>query len=611
MAQITREDLRNFAIIAHVDHGKTTLVDAILRQAGVFRANEAVEERVMDSNDLEKERGITIFSKNASYRYQGVKVNIVDTPGHADFGGEVERILRMVDGVLLLVDAAEGPLPQTRFVLKKSLELDLKPMVVINKIDRPDARPHEVLDQVLNLFISLGASEEQCDFPYLYASSRHGYAKKELDEPDGDLRPLLDMVLKHVPAPQGDPDAGLQMLVTTIAYSEYVGRIAIGRIARGTVRADRSVALCRLDGTTQVARPTKLFSFEGLKREDAEQASVGDIVGISGFPEVLIGETMASPEAPQALPPMTVDEPTISMTFGVNTSPLAGQEGKYVTSRNLKDRLERELLSNLALRVAPTETPDTFVVSGRGELHLGILLETMRREGFELEVGKPQVILKQEGEKTLEPYEQLILDLPTESVGAVMERLGPRRGELKDMQPFGEGRSRLEFSIPSRGLMGFRTEYLSLTRGEGLMHSVFAGYGEYKGDLAGRARGVLFATDPGESTTYALYANQERGTLFIGPQTKVYMGMIVGENSREGDLGVNVTKAKALTNVRNSGSEEAQVLTPPRDMPLERCLEYIEDDELVEITPLNIRMRKKVLDATQRKRMERARAALS
>jgi GTP-binding protein len=610
MTETVREDIRNFAIIAHVDHGKTTLVDAILRQAGVFRVNEAVAERVMDSNDLERERGITIFSKNASYRYKGVKVNIIDTPGHADFGGEVERALRMVDSVMLLVDAAEGCLPQTKFVLKKSLELGLRPMVIINKIDRPDARALEVLDQVLELFIALDATDAQADFPYLFASSRHGYAKKTLDDPNNDLLPMLDMVLEHVPAPRGDCEAPLQLLVSSIQYNEYVGRMAVGRISRGTIKAGQNLALCRLDGKVQIGRATKLACFEGLAQAEVPAATVGDIVLVAGFGDVLIGETLCPAEAPEALPPLTVEEPTLSMTFGVNTSPLAGTEGKFVTSRHLRDRLERELLSNLALRVVPTDRPEVFRVSGRGELHLGILIETMRREGYELEVGKPTAVLKEVDGKLMEPYEQVVLDCPTDAMGAVMERMGARRGELKNMHPFGENHTRLEYNIPVRCLIGFRTELLTLTRGEGVLHTNFGGYGEYLGSLPGRVRGSLVAVEDGVTTTYALYSIQERGTLFVGANVKIYCGMIVGENGREGDIPVKVNRQKHLNNIRNSGSEEALVLTPPREMGLEVSLAYIEEDELVEVTPQNIRLRKKILDPVQRRRTERAQDAL-
>lgn len=608
MALAPQTKIRNFAIIAHVDHGKTTLVDAILRQSGTFRTNEAVIERVMDSNDLERERGITIFSKNASYVYKGVKFNIVDTPGHADFGGEVERVLKMVDGVLLLVDAAEGPLPQTRFVLKKSLELGLKPIVVINKIDRPDQRAHIVHDMVLDLFISLGATEEQCDFTCIYATARAGTCRLSMEEKDTDLVALMDMISAKFPAPIVDLDAPFQMLVSNILYSDYVGRIAVGRIARGKVTKDTPLVLMKDAGVQTKGKTTKIVAFQGLKQTELEEAEAGDIVGLAGFDDVYIGDTLCFAEAPEALERIHVDEPTLSMTFGVNTSPLAGTEGKFVTARHLKNRLEKELLSNLALRVEPGTGGESFVVSGRGELHLGILIETMRREGFELEIGKPRVIFKKVDGKTHEPYERLIIDVPTLSMGGVIERLGQRKAEMVNMTPFGD-QTRLEFVIPSRCLLGFRTEFLTITRGEGALHHIFDGYAEMKGEGAVRSRGVLWATDPGESNTYGIYAAQERGSMFIVPQIKVYVGMIVGEHARENDLGVNITRAKQLTNMRASGTDEALVLTPPRAMGLEQCLEYIEDDELVEVTPLTIRLRKKILDPTMRKRSEKSMAS--
>jgi len=608
MALAPQTKIRNFAIIAHVDHGKTTLVDAILKQSGTFRTNEAVVERVMDSNDLERERGITIFSKNASYVYKGVKFNIVDTPGHADFGGEVERVLKMVDGVLLLVDAAEGPLPQTRFVLKKSLELGLKPIVVINKIDRPDQRAEIVHDMVLDLFISLGATEEQCDFTCIYATARAGTCRLTMQDKDVDLQLLMEMILNNFPAPMVDLEAPFQMLVSNIQYSEYVGRIAVGRIRRGKVSKETPLILLKDAGVTFRGRATKIVAFQGLKQTELEEAEAGDIVGLAGFDEVFIGDTICFVDAPEALERISVDEPTLSMTFGVNTSPLAGTEGKFVTARHLKNRLEKELLSNLALRVDPGTGGESFVVSGRGELHLGILIETMRREGFELEVGKPRVIFKKVDGKTHEPYERLIIDVPTEGMGGVIERLGQRKAEMVNMTPFGD-QTRLEFIIPSRCLLGFRTEFMTITRGAGALHHVFDGYAEMKGEGASRSRGVLWATDPGESNTYGLYAAQERGAMFIAPQVKVYVGMIVGEHSRENDLGVNITKAKQLTNMRASGTDEALILTPPRSLSLEQCLEYIEEDELVDVTPLNIRLRKKILDPTARKRSEKSAAS--
>jgi GTP-binding protein len=606
MSAAARHEIRNFAIIAHVDHGKTTLVDAILKQAGVFRSNEHVEERVMDSNALERERGITIFSKNASYHYKGIKFNIVDTPGHADFGGEVERILKMVDGVLLLVDAAEGPLPQTRFVLKKSLALGHKPIVVINKIDRSDARPHEVHDMVLDLFLSLDASDEQAEFPYVFASSRAGTCRLRMEDPDSDLRPLLDMIAEKVPAPVVDQAAPFQMLVSNILYNEFVGRIAVGRIARGSVDKNKPLVLMK-EGRNLPGRATKLLAFEGLKQAEVESAAAGDIIGLAGFDDVFIGDTICHAEMPEALERIRVDEPTLSMTFGVNTSPLAGTEGKFVTSRHLKSRLEKELLSNLALRVETGESEGTFTVSGRGELHLGILIETMRREGFELEVGKPKVIMHRDAEGRLkEPYERLIVDMPSDVMGGVLERLGARKAEMLNMTPYGDNQVRVEFSIPSRCLLGFRTEFMTLTRGAGALHHVFDRYDDYKGELVTRRTGVLWATDSGEATTFGLYNAQERGVIMIHPGSKVYAGMIVGEHSRENDLGVNVCKTKQLTNMRASGTDEALTLTPPRILSLEQCLEYIEDDELLEVTPLNLRLRKKILDATERKRAEKS-----
>ncbi len=608
MPAVQRKDLHNFAIIAHVDHGKTTLVDAILRQAGVFRSNEQVAERVMDSNDLERERGITIFSKNASYQYKGAKFNIVDTPGHADFGGEVERILKMVDGVLLLVDAAEGPLPQTRFVLKKSLALGHRPIVVINKIDRHDARPHEVHSMVLDLFLNLEASDEQADFPYVFASSRAGTCRLSMDDLDSDLRPLLDLIAEKVPGPVVDLEAPFQMLVSNILYNEFVGRIAVGRVARGRVDKATPLALLK-EGRTVAGRATKLLAFEGLKQAEVEEASGGDIVGLAGFEDVFIGDTICAASAPEPLERIHVDEPTLNMTFGVNTSPFSGTEGKFVTARHLKNRLERELLSNLALRVDTGEGEGSFIVSGRGELHLGILIETMRREGFELEVGKPKVIMhRDERDRLMEPYERLIVDMPAALMGGVMERLGARKAEMINMAPFGEGQVRVEFSIPSRCLLGFRTEFMTLTRGEGALHHVFDKYGEYKGDVETRHVGVLWATDPGESNAYGLFGAQERGVLFIGPGERVYAGMIVGEHSRENDLGINVCKAKQLTNMRATGTDEALTLTPARRMSLEQCLEYIADDELVEVTPKTIRLRKKILDANERKKSEKSMA---
>ena len=602
-----RGDIRNLAIIAHVDHGKTTLVDRLLQQTGTYRANERVIERVMDSSDLERERGITILAKNTSIRHAGIKINIVDTPGHADFGGEVERILGMVDGVLLLVDAAEGPLPQTRFVLKKSLELGLKPIVVINKIDRPDARPHEVLDEVFQLMLDLGAADEQLDFQHVYASAKLGYARRELDHGDTDVRPLLDTILKFVPPPPGNDAAPLQLQITTLDYNDYVGRIAIGRIYRGTIRTGMPIALLKLDGRTETWKVTRLETFEGLKRQGVQEASAGEIVAVAGIPEIQIGETIAAPDAPDALPPIRIDEPTISMDFVVNDSPLSGQDGRFVTSRHLRERLLREARANVALRVEETASPDTMRVSGRGELHLAIVAETMRREGYEFQLGRPQVILKTgpRGE-TLEPIEYLVLDLDETYNGRVMEMLGARRAELADMSGAGTGRVRLEFTVPARGLLGFRREFLTETRGTGIMAHVFHEYGPWRGDIPARTRGALVAKEPGTSVTYSLHNLEDRGTLFIGPGVAVYAGMIVGENARDNDLIVNPCKKKHLTNMRASGSDDTVRLTPPRDMSLEDGIEFIADDELVEVTPKTVRLRKRLLDASERKRSEKS-----
>ncbi len=605
MTTRTRDDIRNIAIIAHVDHGKTTLVDRLLQQTGTFRSNERVVERVMDSNDLERERGITILAKNTSVRYGGVKINIVDTPGHADFGGEVERTLTMVDAVLLLVDAAEGPMPQTRFVLKKSLELGLRPIVVINKVDRSDARPHEVLDEVFQLCIDLGASEEQLDFPVIYASAKLGYARRELEDEDAGVQALLETILEKVPPPGGEVDADFQMIVTNIEYNDYLGRLAVGRILRGRVRQGSDVALLKHDGAEERARVTRLSVFEGLKRIDVEEAAAGEIISLAGFPDVAIGETIADPLNPVALPAIRVGEPTLSMEFLVNDSPLAGTEGRFVTSRHLRERLEREVRSNVSLRVEETDSPDRFVVSGRGELHLAILVETMRREGYEFQLSRPRVITRQEGEQVLEPMEHLVVDVEEATLGIVMEKLGARRAEMTNMTGAGTGRVRVEFLIPARGLIGFRNEFLSDTRGGGVMSHVFHGYGPHKGEIAGRTRGALVVKEPGESVSFALSNIQERGSMFIGPGVRVYEGMIVGEHSRESDLVVNICKKKHLTNMRASGSDEAIRLTPPREMGLEQCIEFINDDELVEVTPRSIRLRKRLLAYQDRKRSER------
>ncbi|MGE5345167.1 MAG: translational GTPase TypA [Acidithiobacillales bacterium] len=601
--------LRNIAIIAHVDHGKTTLVDCLLKQSGTFRANEAVAERVMDSNDLERERGITILAKNTSIHYHGTKVNIVDTPGHSDFGGEVERVLNMVDAVLLVVDAAEGTMPQTRFVLRKALELGLKPIVVVNKIDRSDARPHVVIDQVFDLMLDLGATDEQLDFPIVYTSAKHGFARREVDHTETDVRPLLDAILVEVPEPRGDPEAPLQLLVASIDYDNYLGRLAIGRIRNGTIRAGQPLAVCRRDGSLASGKVTKLMTFEGLGRVDAGAAPAGEIVVIAGLDDVTIGETIADVESPVPLPHREVDEPTVSMTFRVNDSPFAGREGKYVTSRNIFDRLVRELRTNVALKVEETDSPDAFEVSGRGELHLAILVETMRREGFEFALSRPQVILKEVEGVPSEPVEELVVDVPDEATGTVIEKLGRRKAEMVNLTNHGSGRVRIDFRIPTRGLFGYRTEFLSDTKGEGLLYHVFSGYESWKGDLAVRRTGALVCKEAGETTAHALERLQERSVLFLDPGVAVYGGMICGENSRENDMIVNPCVKKHLTNMRASTSDLAIRLTPPRPMPLEAAIEWIDEDELVEVTPGSVRLRKKVLDHSLR-RVSEKRAAL-
>lgn len=601
-----RTDLRNVAIIAHVDHGKTTLVDGLLRQSGTFRTNEHVVERVMDSNDLERERGITILSKNTGITYKGVKINIVDTPGHADFSGEVERIMTMVDGCLLIVDASEGPMAQTKFVLRKAMEAGLKPVVVINKIDRPDQRINEVEDEVLELFIELGASDDQIDYPVLYASSRSGLAKYHMEDEAKDLQPIFDTILERIPCPEGDPDAPLQAMVSSLDYDEYVGRVAIARIRQGTLRAGQQVAVAKLDGSVARFKAAQLFGFQGLKRVPLEEATVGDIIAMTGLESVNIGETITDPENPMPLPPIKVDEPTLQMTFRTNDSPFAGKEGKYVTSRHLRARLYKELERNVALRVEDTDSPDAFVVSGRGELHLSILIETMRREGYELAVSKPEVIYHyDENGERLEPIEALTVDIPEEYMGVVMEALGNRRAEMVNMHNSGTGQLRLEFLIPSRGLIGFRSEFLTMTRGYGIMNHLFHGYGPFRGDIVTRNRGSLVASETGTSTTYALYQVQDRGVLFLEPGTEVYQGMVVGENSREQDMDVNVCKLKHLTNVRNANGEEALRLERPRLLTLEEALEQIAEDELVEVTPKSIRLRKQYLDPLIRARVSR------
>ena len=603
--KIVRNDLRNIAIIAHVDHGKTTLVDEMLKQGGVFRANQQVADRVMDSNDLERERGITILSKHTAVHYGNTKINIVDTPGHADFSGEVERVLKMVSGVLLLVDSFEGPMPQTRFVLKKALELNLKVIIVINKMDRPDARCEEVLDETLELLIDLDASDEQLDSPVVYASGRSGIATRDLSQPATDLRPLFECIMEHIPAPEGDPDEPLQLLISTLDYNDYVGRIGIGRIERGTIRANMMAIRC-VDGSSFVSAPARLaglFSYDGLKRVPAEEVQVGDIVAISGFPDLLIGDTICPPALADPLPFVKIDEPTISMTFCVNDSPFAGTEGTYVTSRHLRARLEKEALTDVSLRVEETETTDAFRVYGRGELHLSILIENMRRQGYEFAVTKPEVLFKTIDGVLCEPIERMVADVPTEYSGSVIDKIGRRRGTLLSMS--GESRMRLEFEGPSRGLFGYRGEFLTDTRGEGVMSSVFDSYQPYRGDIPTRNSGALVAWEDGVSTSYALFNIQDRGELFIDGGVKVYNGMIIGRNSRPGDIDVNVCKKKHMTNTRNAASaEEQNKITNIRILSLEEAMEFIDDDELVEITPKSIRMRKKILGTEARKKLE-------
>lgn len=589
-----RNDLRNIAIIAHVDHGKTTLVDAMLKQSGVFRANEHVAERVMDSNDLERERGITILSKNTAVMYNNIKINIVDTPGHADFGGEVERVLNMVDGVLLLVDAFEGPMPQTKYVLRKALEQKLKPIVVINKIDRADQRVEDVLDEVLELFIELDANDEQLDFPVVYATARAGIAKMSMDDDNDNLKPLFECIEKTIPAPKGDIDGPLQVMITTLDYDDYVGRIAIGRVVRGRIKSGQNVTL--VNGETETkGKIGKLYIYEGLKRTEVQDAALGDIIAMIGLESINIGDTVADTENPEALPAIRIDEPTLAMTFSVNTSPFAGREGQYVTSRHIRDRLFREAETNVSLRVSETDSPDSFVVAGRGELHLSILIETMRREGYELQIGKPQVIYKEINGKRCEPMEFLTIDVPQEFMGAVMESLGTRRAELVNMIELA-GYLRMEFIVPARGLIGFRSGFLTNTKGNGIMHHVFHGYVPYKGDIPGRTRGALVAFEQGETTGYGINSIQDRGIMFVVPGQPVYEGMIIGENAREMDMDVNPCKKKHVTNMRASGTDEGIRLTPPRILSLEQALEYINDDEAVEVTPQSIRLRKTILD---------------
>jgi GTP-binding protein len=600
---LTRDDIRNIAIIAHVDHGKTTLVDMMLRQSGTFRSNEHLTDRVMDSNDLEREKGITIMAKNTSIHWGGKKINIVDTPGHADFGGEVERILKMVDGVLLLVDAAEGCLPQTKFVLKKSLELHLKPIVVINKIDRKDARPQEVLDEVFELFMSLGATYEQLEFPIIYAVGKAGLAGLMLKDEMTDLAPLFRMIIDFVPAPPGETEGAFQMLVANVDWSDYLGRLAVGRIFRGRVREGDWITRIRHDGTIEKAKIAKLYTFEGLKRVETPEAAAGEIVQIAGLEDVRIGETITDPEHPNALPIINVDEPTISMNFVVNDSPMAGREGKFVTSRHLRERLMRELRKNISIHVEDV-SPDTFKVAARGELQLAILIETMRREGYEFAVSKPEVIMQEVDGDIMEPIEQVVIDVPEEFVGSVIEALGTRKGQMVNMNTL-NGQAHMEYHMPSRGMIGFRGEFLTMTRGNGLLNQIFYDYESYKGAIEGRKRGALISLDDGDATPYAMENLQERSVFFIPPGTKVYSGMIVGENSREDDMVVNVTKKKHLTNMRASGSDGAIQLESPRNLSLEQQIEWLADDEYLEVTPESTRFRKKILDATERHRTKK------
>ena len=600
-----REDIRNIAIIAHVDHGKTTLVDALLRQSGVFRSNQVVEERVMDSNDLERERGITILSKNTAVNYNGVKINIIDTPGHADFGGEVERVLKMVNGVVLVVDAFEGPMPQTKFVLKKALELNLPVICCINKIDRPEADPKRVIDEVLELFIELDASDEQLDCPFVYASAKSGVAILELNDTPQNMKPLFDTILEYIPAPEGDPDRGTQVLVSTIDYNEYVGRIGVGKVDNGTIKVGQDVVIVNYHDSdkTKKVKISKLYEYDGLKKVEVQSATIGSIVAFSGIEDIHIGDTLCSPDDVEAIPFQKISEPTLSMNFVVNDSPLAGKEGKWVTSRHLRDRLFRELNTDVSLKVEETDTTEAFKVSGRGELHLSILIETMRREGYEFAVSKAQVIFKkgENGEK-LEPMEKAYVDVPEEFSGTVIEKLSTRKGELLNMSTVSGGYTRLEFSIPARGLIGYRGEFMTDTKGNGILNTIFDGYGPYKGDIAFRKQGSLIAFESGESVTYGLFNAQERGTLFIGAGEQVYAGMVVGQSGKGEDIELNVCKRKQMTNTRSSSADEALRLTPPRILSLEQALEFIDDDELLEITPKNLRIRKKILDPTLRKR---------
>ncbi len=600
MRPVANPSIRNIAIVAHVDHGKTTLVDALLHQSGIFRANERVAERAMDNTDLERERGITILAKNTAVHYRDLLINIVDTPGHADFGGEVERTLSMVDGVLLLVDASEGPLPQTRFVLRKALERRLTPVIVINKIDRPDARPQEVLNEIYDLFIDLDASEDQLEFPVLYTNARAGTSTSELARPGEDLRPLFDAIVEHIPPPHGAVDHPLQMLIANLDSSDYLGRIAIGRIFNGSVRINDVVAVAKLDGSFAQTRVTKLFAFEGLKRVDVTAAAAGDIVCLAGVEDITIGETVTDPTTPMPIPPIAVDEPTVSMIFGINTSPIAGREGQFVTSRNLRERLLRELVGNVSIRVEDTEAPELMKVVGRGELQLAILIEMMRREGYEVQVSRPEIVTKETAGGRVEPVEEVVIDVPEEFQGVVIATMGTRRGTPTRMVNNGSGRVRLEFRIPSRGLIGFRSQFLTDTRGTGIMNHLFAGWEPWHGPIPSRATGALVADRTGPATAFAISNLQDRGEIFIDPGTEVYEGMIIGENSRANDLDVNVTKEKKQTNMRASTADEAIRLIPPRKLSLEQAIEFINDDELVEVTPRSIRLRKKVLASNQR-----------
>ena len=599
-----RQDIRNVAIIAHVDHGKTTLVDELLKQSGIFRQNEQVAERVMDSNDLERERGITILSKNTAVHYNGVKINIVDTPGHADFGGEVERILMMVDGVLLLVDAFEGCMPQTRFVLKKALGLKKKVIVVVNKIDRPGARPAEVIDEVLDLFIELGAQEGQLAFPVVYASAKDGYSSLDPTVREGDMRPLFDSILENIDPPKGDMNGPLQILFSSLDYDDYIGRIGVGRVERGRIKRNEQVVLCKTDGERENVKVSKLYQFEGLKRVEVEEASLGDLVCVSGIADLNIGETACDPLHLEPLPFVKIDEPTISMNFIVNNSPFAGQEGKFVTSRNLRDRLFKEVETNVSMRVEETDTTDTFKVSGRGELHLSILIETMRRQGYEFQVSRPKVIMKKENGVLLEPMELLIVEVPEQYVGSVMEKLGSRKGELENMGVRDGGMTHLEFKIPARGLIGYRSEFMTDTNGNGILNQLFAGYEPYKGDIQTRDRGSIVVHETGETTGYGLFNTQDRGRLFVGPGVPVYEGMIVGECAKSEDVVCNVCKQKHLTNTRASGSDDALRLVPPTVLSLEQCMEFIKDDELLEVTPTSLRLRKVILSKEQRMKQQ-------